>query len=86
MLKYNISANLLPKERTFNHFDNTNEILDFIITLNKINYYHVVTEDYGIPYISDHYPIIINLAEYWDNDEFDYGHNVSNKQKDYEET
>ena len=64
LLKYNISVNLLPEQRTFNHFDDTDEILDFIITPNKINYYHVVTEDYGVPYISDHYPIIINLAEH----------------------
>ena len=47
-------------QRTFNHFDNTWGIIDFVFSNKEMNY-DIHTKDYGVPYISDHYPIIINL-------------------------
>lgn len=47
-------------QRTFNHFDDTWAIIDFIFSNKEMNY-EIHTKDYGVPYISDHYPIIINL-------------------------
>lgn len=47
-------------QRTFNHFDDTWAIIDFIFSDRKMDY-EICTKDYGVPYISDHYPIIINL-------------------------
>lgn len=50
-------------QRTFNHFDDTWAVIDFIMSNNKIEEYEIVTKDYGVPYISDHYPLLINLSE-----------------------
>lgn len=47
-------------QRTFNHFDDTWAIIDFIMSNTKLDNYEIVTKDYGVPYISDHYPIIIS--------------------------
>jgi endonuclease/exonuclease/phosphatase family metal-dependent hydrolase len=47
-------------QRTFNHFDDTWAIIDFIFSSKEMNY-DIHTKDYGVSYISDHYPIIINL-------------------------
>lgn len=49
------------RERTFNHFDDTYAIIDYIISNTKISGYKVINQNYGVPYISDHYPIIVNL-------------------------
>jgi endonuclease/exonuclease/phosphatase family metal-dependent hydrolase len=48
-------------QRTFNHFDETHAIIDFIFSDNIITDYEIVTKNYGVPFISDHYPIITNL-------------------------
>jgi endonuclease/exonuclease/phosphatase family metal-dependent hydrolase len=48
-------------QRTFNHFDETWAVIDFILSNNEIKEYEIVTKDYGVPYISDHYPITIEL-------------------------
>lgn len=48
-------------QRTFNHFDETHAIIDFIFSDNVITDYEIVTKNYGVPFISDHYPIITNL-------------------------
>lgn len=50
-------------QRTFNHFDDTWAIIDFILSNRDIKDYEIITKDYGVPYISDHYPITINLNE-----------------------
>ena len=55
---YHISPNT---ERTFNHFDNTVAHLDYIISNRYIEGYKVINKDYGVPYISDHYPIIVDF-------------------------
>lgn len=47
-------------QRTFNHFDDTWAIIDFIFSSKEMNY-EIHTKDYGVPYISDHYPIIASL-------------------------
>jgi endonuclease/exonuclease/phosphatase family metal-dependent hydrolase len=47
-------------QRTFNHFDDTWAIIDFIFSNKEMNY-EIHTKDYGVPYISDHYPIIVNI-------------------------
>ena len=57
-LQYNITPN---QERTFNHFDDTVAHLDYIISDRLITGYKVINKDYGVPYISDHYPIIIDF-------------------------
>jgi endonuclease/exonuclease/phosphatase family metal-dependent hydrolase len=44
-------------QRTFNHFDDTWAIIDFIFSNKEINTYEIITKDYGVEYISDHYPI-----------------------------
>lgn len=56
--KYNITPN---KGRTFNHFDRTCSYLDYIVTNRFIKNYKVINENYGVPYISDHYPIVIDF-------------------------
>jgi endonuclease/exonuclease/phosphatase family metal-dependent hydrolase len=48
-------------QRTFNHFDNTHAIIDFIFSDRKIDDYEIITDGYGVEYISDHYPIKIEL-------------------------
>lgn len=47
-------------QRTFNHFDNTHAVIDFIFSDNEMDY-EICVKDYGVPYISDHYPLIVNL-------------------------
>jgi endonuclease/exonuclease/phosphatase family metal-dependent hydrolase len=47
-------------QRTFNHFDNSHAVIDFIFSDNEMDY-EICVKDYGVPYISDHYPIIVNL-------------------------
>lgn len=48
-------------KRTFNHFDDTHAVIDFIHSNIDIDSYAIVDDDYGVPYISDHYPIEIPL-------------------------
>lgn len=48
--------------RTFNNYGETSSsIIDMIFYVGPIEaeQYHVVTEDYGVKYISDHYPILL---------------------------
>ena len=48
-------------QRTFNHFDDTWGIIDFIMSNKEIKTYEIITKDYGVTYISDHYPIEIGV-------------------------
>lgn len=57
-LPYGIQDN---KTSTFNCYGKREAVLDFIFSNKEINNYRVIKDDYGVPYISDHYPIIINL-------------------------
>lgn len=48
-------------QRTFNHFDDSWGVIDFIFSSDKIDGYEIITEGYGVKYLSDHYPILINI-------------------------
>ena len=51
--------------RTYNGFnETTNSVIDHIFYNGKIraDKYHVATEDYGVKYISDHYPVTLKSS------------------------
>lgn len=51
--------------RTFNSFgESANSIIDHIFYVGNVtaDSYRVVTEDYGVKYISDHYPILLECT------------------------
>lgn len=48
--------------RTFNNYGETSSaVIDMIFYVGPISpeRYHIVTEDYGVKYISDHYPVLL---------------------------
>lgn len=57
-LPYGTQDNRTP---TFNCYGKREAVLDFIFSNEEINNYRVIKDYYGVPYVSDHYPIIINL-------------------------
>jgi endonuclease/exonuclease/phosphatase family metal-dependent hydrolase len=49
---------------TFNGFGSGNSVIDHIFYVGNVNAdkYHVVTENYGVKYISDHYPVTLQCS------------------------
>lgn len=49
---------------TYNGFGNGGSVIDHIFYVGNVNadVYHVVTEDYGVKFISDHYPVTLQCS------------------------
>lgn len=58
------SAAKTEEGRTYNGFGDADQVIDHIFYAGRLtaDRYHIATEDYGVKYISDHYPITLECT------------------------